>query len=129
MTARRDRGELETAVLKRLWASGRPLSARDLQGSFQATDPEAVPALTTILTVLDRLVKKGSVVKSPAATAGFVFAAAYSEESFTADAMVESLLGSSDRAAVLLRFAGELDAADVSALRRALGPLESVRSE
>ncbi|MFZ4894382.1 BlaI/MecI/CopY family transcriptional regulator [Plantibacter sp. Mn2098] len=120
MAERRPRGELESLVLKALWSSSTPLSARDLQGTFD--DPEATPALTTLLTVLDRLVKKGNVIKEPAAGAGFVFSAAESESSYAADSMVTALLSSSDRSAALLRFAGQLGDQDVEALRKALGP-------
>lgn len=116
---RRPRGELETAVLRILWDSPTPLAAKDIRDAF--TDQDPVPALTTLLTVLDRLAKKGTVVKEPATGAGYVFSAASSESTFAATAMVSALLSSSDRSAALLRFAGQLDASDLQALRRAVG--------
>lgn len=117
---RRSRGELESRVMHILWDAGQALSAREILDRFP--DVEAVPALTTTLTVLDRLGKKGTVLKSPARAGGFVFAAAVSEPESTAETMVSALLSSHDRSAALLSFAGELDERDVELLRRALGP-------
>ena len=118
MTVRRNRGELESSVLRILWAAGEALSARQVVERM----PDAEPALTTILTVLDRLVKKESVTKAPNGRGGFLFAAAAPESSFTADAMVTALSASSDRGAALLRFAGELDSRDIELLRKAITP-------
>jgi predicted transcriptional regulator len=116
--ARRNRGELETSVLRILWGADGPLSARQIMDQF----PDgSAPVLTTMLTVLDRLVKKTTVTKTPNGSNGFVFAASAPESSFTADAMVSALSASSDRGAALLRFAGELDTHDVELLRKALG--------
>jgi len=117
---RRNRGELEGIVMRILWDSEGPLSARTVCGSFPADGP--VPALTTILTVLDRLSAKGIVTKSPVGAAGFVFAATFSEPTFVADAMESALLSSSDRSSALLHFAGSLGSHDAELLRRALGP-------
>ena len=117
---RRPRGELETAVLRILWGSSTPLPAKDIREAF--ADQSSIPALTTLLTVLDRLARKGTVVKEPASGAGYVFSAASSESTFAATAMVSALLSSNDRSTALLRFAGQLDASDLEALRRAVGP-------
>ncbi|GAA1050093.1 BlaI/MecI/CopY family transcriptional regulator [Arthrobacter russicus] len=117
---RRNRGELETRVMRILWNAGRPLAAREVLDQFP--QDEAVPALTTMLTVLDRLGKKGAVLKSPARAGGSVFAAAVSESESTAEAMVSALVSSNDRSAALLSFAGELDERDIEILRRVLRP-------
>lgn len=116
---RRNRGELETIVLRILWSAPEPLSARDIMSRFP--DQQAVPALTTMLTVLDRLDKKHTVLRTPSATGGWQFAAATSEPTHTAEAMSTALLSSSDRSAALLRFAGTLTEKDVATLRDALG--------
>jgi len=115
--AKRSRGELENAVMRALWRAGAPSSAKEVQATFEA---DATPAITTVLTILDRLHKKGSVVKAPAAGGGFVFSAAQSESESAASTMVSALVASSDRSAALLRFAGQLDPRDVEALRAAL---------
>lgn len=51
-------GELEQAVMDILWRRGQPLPVRDVQGLL-AEDREL--AYTTVMTVLDRLSKKGVV--------------------------------------------------------------------
>ena len=51
MAARRTRGALEAAVLRALWDTDRPLTARDVR---ELLDPgTGTPALTTVLTVLN----------------------------------------------------------------------------
>lgn len=117
---RRSRGELESRVMRILWSTARPLSAREVLDQFP--QDEAVPALTTMLTVLDRLGKKGTVLKSAARAGGSLFAAAVSESESTAEAMVSALVSSNDRSAALLSFAGELDERDIEVLRRGLRP-------
>lgn len=115
--AKRSRGELENEVMRALWQAGVPTSAKGVQATF---DAETTPAITTVLTILDRLHKKGSVVKAPVPGGGFVFSAVQSESDSAASTMVSALVASSDRSAALLRFAGQLDPRDVEALRAAL---------
>ena len=54
-------GELETAVMRHIWAYGKPggLAAQ----VHQALDSESPLALTTVLTTLDRLYDKGIVAR------------------------------------------------------------------
>jgi predicted transcriptional regulator len=105
-------------VLRILWSHDGALSAREVVSGFP--DRDAAPALTTVLTVLDRLAKKGSVTRWESGPRGAVFSASTLESAFTAEAMVSALAVSSDRNAALLRFAGELDARDIDVLRRAI---------
>ena len=125
MSERRTRGELESAVLRALWTADAPMSARDILGTFD--DFDGVPALTTVLTVLDRLRAKGRVTKSAAAGGGFVFEATESESRFAANAMLAALVGAADRSAALLRFAGDLDERDIAVLRKVLTPAKDER--
>ncbi len=118
MGQRRSPGALESAVLRALWAAGAPLTAQEIRTRI-ADDSPTMPALTTVLTVLDRLRIKQLVTKT-AAAGGHVFAAASSESGFTADAMVAALLAAADRDAALLRFARRLEGRDLQVLRRAL---------
>lgn len=118
MAQRRPRGELEAAVLRVLWEAGGPCTAREVQHRF--IDADRMPAFTTVLTVLERLRAKGRVVRTEANGGGSLFAAAESESLSAANAMLSALVGSSDRSAALLRFAGELDPRDVEVLRAAL---------
>lgn len=120
MQVRRSRGELEATILRALWASDAPLSAREVVDGFGGGDNS--PALTTVLTVLDRLRAKGHVVKQETEAGGLIFSPTESESRFAANSMLAALVSSSDRSAALLRFAGELDERDVELLRKALGP-------
>lgn len=111
----RDRGQLEADVMRQLWAAGGPRTAKDIQAGFG----NDAPAITTVLTVLDRLRRKGLVNRSDART-NITFSAAQSESDRAVESMLQSLQETGDRKAVLLRFAGDLDTTDAEVLRRAL---------
>lgn len=99
-----------------LWDADEPLTAKDVVARI--ADPR--PALTTVLTVLDRLGQKGLVTRSDEARA-LTFAPARSRTDHAASLMSGALAATKDREAALLRFAGTLDGDDLTALRRALG--------
>jgi len=111
----RDRGQLEADVMRQLWDADRPRTAKEIQAGFGAD----APAITTLLTVLDRLRRKGLVNRSDART-NITFSAAQSESDRVVESMLQSLQETGDRQAVLLRFAGDLDSSDAEVLRRAL---------
>lgn len=117
--APRAKGELRTAVLRILWAADEPLTAKQIRAAFPETD--GIPAITTLLTVLDRLGATGLVDRAPSASGESVFSAASAESQFTADAMIAALLNADDSSAALMRFAGELDEGHLEILRKALG--------
>lgn len=107
-------------MLQALWASPVSMTARQLCESF----PEPTqPALTTMLTVLGRLETKVLVDRRDA-SGGAQFSASKPESEQVAGAMSSLLCRVADREAVLLRFAGSLDADDTSTLRRALGGMD-----
>ncbi len=54
-------GELEQAVMEILWSHAAPLSVRDVHEYLSL---DRALAYTTVLTVLDRLAKKGNVLRS-----------------------------------------------------------------
>ncbi|TKJ96832.1 CopY family transcriptional regulator [Plantibacter flavus] len=112
----RGRGELENTVLRILWESDEALRVREIQERF----PEKQPAITTLLTVLERLRLKGSVLREADGPKGNRFAASTSESGYAADAMLSALTGVGDRSAALVHFAGDLDDDDVELLRSAL---------
>lgn len=116
MSERRERGALESAVLRQLWDAAAPQTSREIRERFDETER---PALTTLLTVLDRLQAKG-LVEREHAPGGALFRAARSESATAASAMAGVLGGVHDREAALLQFAGRLDEHDLSALRRAI---------
>lgn len=53
-------GDLERRVLDALWSGGRPLTVRDVH---MVLSDDTDLAYTTVLTVLDRLAKKGLVIR------------------------------------------------------------------
>jgi predicted transcriptional regulator len=112
----RPRGELEAAIMDVLWDADGPVTGKDVVARI----PDPRPALTTVLTVLERLGQKGLVVRSDEARA-LTFAPARSRTDHAASLMSGALAATKDREAALLRFAGTLDGDDLTALRRALG--------
>ncbi len=113
----RARGELEGAIMRILWEAEAPLSAKEIQEAFV----ESAPAYATVMTSLDRLEKKARVFRSGDSPRKVRFSAANPEHELASAAMMSALAGASDRRAALLRFAGDLDAADLDLLRRAIG--------
>jgi predicted transcriptional regulator len=103
-------------VLEALWAADGGLTARHVLEAFD----EPRPALTTVLTVLDRLGRKGTVRREEHADAPLTFHAAHSREDHTASLMASALAAASDREAALLQFTGSLASGDLEVLRRAI---------
>ena len=108
-------GELEGAVLAVLWDTPDGATARDALAALPG--PEL--AITTVLTVLDRLQSKGMVRREREGRAHRYFAAR-TREDYLSDVMAEALGRSDDRAAVLARFVGSMPDEDTEALRRLL---------
>ncbi|WP_022916622.1 BlaI/MecI/CopY family transcriptional regulator [Ruania albidiflava] len=113
---RRARGELEAQVLGVLWEQSEPVSA----GVIQEQLPGPAAAYTTVLTVLDRLEKKGEVLRSGDSPRKVRFRAARSGDEHTSSTMIDALDGARDRQAALLQFAGNLSDGDVAVLQQAL---------
>ena len=103
-------------MLEALWTADAGLTARQVLEAFD----EPRPALTTVLTVLDRLGRKGTVVREQHEDAPLTFHAARSREDHTASLMANALAASSDREAALLQFTGSLASGDLEVLRRAI---------
>ena len=113
-------GQLERAVLQALWDAPGPAAARDVLAALARRDP-AQPelAVTTVLTVLDRLRRKGLVRRERSGRA-HLYEAAVSREDYVAGLMLEALGQAPDRGAALTRFLGAVNPADTDHLRRAL---------
>jgi predicted transcriptional regulator len=111
-------GELEQRVISELWsAMGTELTGRDVAKHF----PDH--AYTTVLTILDRLERKGLVRRIREGRAHRYVATA-TRESYTASLMHEALDGVPDPEAVLVRFTETVTADEAAALRAALERLE-----
>ena len=110
-------GSLERVVMDMLWESHEPLSVRDVVDELSRGRRIAY---TTVMTILDRLCRKGLVTRDAHGRA-FLYTAAASRETYVALLMNEALDTSPDRGAALLHFADTIGEGDADALRRALG--------
>lgn len=113
----RQQGELESLVLDALWAEGSPLTSQQIL-DFVSRDGEL--ALTTILTVLSRLVDKGFVKREAGVGRALLFSANQTREQFAADSMLKVFSAAGDSALALSHFADGLSADQLAALRKAL---------
>jgi predicted transcriptional regulator len=115
----RERGQLEAEVMRILWSHEDAIGARVVQESF---GDEHVPAYTTLLTVLDRLQKKGEVVRIATSPRKVRFRPTRSDGERAGAAMLSVLESTGDREEALARFADHLTARDAEMLERALRP-------
>jgi predicted transcriptional regulator len=107
-------GELERAVMDRLWAAAEPVAATTLRDELA----DRGLALTTVHTVLTRLEQKGFVVHDDGRPRRFTPRA--SREEHAAELMHEVLGQAGDRQAVLARFVGSVDPEEARLLRELL---------
>lgn len=108
-------GKLERAVLDVLWDSGSPCLVRDVVEALTGRDL----AYTTVMTVLDRLEKKG-VVRRERDGRAWRYEPVASQDSFVARQMLDALDLAGDREAALARFAETVTGSEARALRAAL---------
>jgi len=107
-------GDLERAVMERLWAAGGPVAATTLRDELA----DRGVALTTVHTVLTRLEQKGFVVHDDARPRGF--SARSTRADHAAELMHEVLGQAGDRQAVLARFVGSVGPDEARMLRELL---------
>ncbi|MFI6514949.1 BlaI/MecI/CopY family transcriptional regulator [Spirillospora sp. NPDC050679] len=107
-------GELEHAVMVELWARPQGALARELAEALPSR-----PAPTTVLTILERLDRKGMVRREREGRAHRYFARG-SRDEHVADLMNQAFEGAGDRASALGHFLEAVTPEDVAALRRAL---------
>ncbi|MFJ3956603.1 BlaI/MecI/CopY family transcriptional regulator [Arthrobacter sp. NPDC090010] len=126
-------GDLERSVMDLLWAETDATTANDLRDRLASSDAESGGkelAVTTVLTVLSRLEKKGLVVRERG-TRPHRYRSVSSRAEHTAELMHEVLGSDPDREAVLARFVGSVTAEEANALRRLLNiapPSDSSRA-
>lgn len=117
MTKRtRHQGELESLILNVLWGSRKPLTSQEILD--RVGDGEL--AITTILTVLSRLIDKELVVREAGEGRSFVFSATQSREQHTADMMLKLVANESNPALAFSHFTDGLTTAQLKALRKSL---------
>lgn len=109
-------GHLERAVMQALWDADAPLSAYDVLPLVAGTGTGKRLAVTTVLTVLSRLEKKGF-VRADRSARPHRYTATASRADHVAELIHEALGESADRRAVLERFVGGVSATDAAVLR------------
>ena len=117
-------GELERAVMDHLWDAREPQTVRQAHESL-AVHREL--AYTTVMTVLQRLSRKGLVMQIRDDRA-HQYAPSYGRDELVAGLMVDALAQAADsggRQAALMRFVGQVGTDEADALRRALAGLEA----
>ena len=100
-----------------LWAAPGPMAAKAIGAAVGADH-----AVTTVLTVLSRLERKGVVTRERNGRA-HTYRAAASREDHVAELMREALGSAADTDAALARFVSAASPAEAAALRRALEKL------
>jgi predicted transcriptional regulator len=117
-------GELEQAVMDRLWSAPEPQTVRQVH---EALSERRDLAYTTVMTVLQRLAKKHLVVQHRDDRA-HRYAPMHGRDELVAGLMVDALGQASDtggRQAALVHFVERVGADEAEALRRALAALEA----
>ena len=119
-------GDLERAVMDALWNSSAPQTVRQVHESLNRSRNLAY---TTVMTVLQRLAKKGLVTQIRDDRA-HKYQAAHQREDLVASLMVD-VLDSADapgsREAALVPFVGQVGAVEAAALRSALDKLAAAQ--
>lgn len=114
-------GDLERVVMDTLWSHGPELSVRDVMDRMQG-DKDL--AYTTIMTVLDRLAKKGLAERSRDGRA-WRYTAASSREELAATALRSTLENvQADRKLAMMHFLDDATPAELDDLRAALAEVE-----
>jgi predicted transcriptional regulator len=108
-------GELERAVMEVLWERATPATAREVGRTLADRDL----AYTTVMTVLDRLAKKGFVQREQVGRA-WSYTPTASREAYITRLMLDALDLTGDRDAALVRFARSVSGAEAELLREAL---------
>ena len=103
-----------------LWEAAEPLTVRQVSGGLTERDL----AHTTVMTVLDRLAKKGFARRERDGRA-WRYRAAGTREAYVTELMLNALDQTGDRPAALARFVRSVSGAEARALRRALEALEA----
>jgi len=109
-------GELERAIMAIVWAADGPVTGRVVVDELTQERPVAY---TTVLTVMDRLVRKGMLTRQRSGRA-HTYQAATSRAAYTAELMASVLGSSDDRSAVLLHFVEQIPPDQAAALQAAL---------
>lgn len=109
-------GQLEAAVMQRLWDWQRPVAVREVLEDFQK---DRTIAYTTVMTVMDNLFQKGFLKRDMHGRA-YQYLPVRTREQHTAELMEQALSNGGDSAATLLYFVKQMPANEVEQLRQVL---------
>ena len=105
-------GELEAAIMDRVWSADRPVLVREIHDRLR---PEREPAYNTVLTVVEILYRKGWLAREKDGRA-YRYHATASREEYTAGLMEEAFDASTNRLATLRSFVQRIDPAEAAEL-------------
>lgn len=109
-------GELEAAVMQRLWSYGRAATVREV---LEDLNQDRSLAYTTVMTVMDNLRRKGWLRRQTEGRA-YLYEPVFTREEHSARLMRAALAESSDQQATLVHFLEQMPADDASALQALL---------
>ncbi|MBQ0906832.1 BlaI/MecI/CopY family transcriptional regulator [Micromonospora sp. U21] len=109
-------GELETAIMDRLWTRGEPATVREVHSDLL---PDRDIAYNTVLTVVDNLYKKGWLRREREGRA-HRYEPTRPREEYGARLLRDALDEAGDPADALVRFVGRMSTDEAAALRQAL---------
>lgn len=114
----RQQGELENEVMDVLWSAKSTMTSQEILELVNQNNQEL--ALTTILTVLSRLLDKGLVVRTTGASRSYNFAPAETREKHSATLMLKLLSDTGNPALTFAQFTKSLTPKQLAALRETL---------
>ncbi len=114
-------GDLEAAIMDRLWSHGGSLTVREIHTALTA---DRDLAYNTVLTVTDNLYKKGWLTREPAGRA-HRYTPKASREDYGAGLMRAALDAAGDPRQALVQLVGQMSAEETAALRAALDSFEN----
>jgi len=117
----RQLGELESVIMDRLWAWGRPALVREVLDDLRNDRPIAY---TTVMTVMENLYRKGRLRRHRDGRA-WRYEPAGSRSGYTAALMSDALATSTDRRTALAHFVLEMSPHDTELLQQALDQARS----
>ncbi|MBI4939380.1 MAG: BlaI/MecI/CopY family transcriptional regulator [Actinobacteria bacterium] len=109
-------GDLEAAVMDRLWVRDRAVSVREV---LEDLNQDRALAYTTVMTVLDNLHRKGLVTRTQSGRA-YLYVPVRSRAEHAADLIAGVLEQTADRTVPLLHFVQSLTPQEMHRLRTAL---------
>lgn len=113
----RQQGELENLVLEILWDADQPLTSTEV---LDRCNDDSALALTTILTVLARLVDKELVIRKTGEGRSHLFTSSTTREEHTARQLLELFNDSSNQVLTLSHFTAGLNKKSIAALKKLL---------